>query len=135
MTYLVDANVICEPTKSQSSAKACQWLLDHEAELVIDAVVLGEIWDGIAALSEGRKRRDLEAWFARLRGAVVCLPWDADTAVTWGSLCQEVRQRGFTVSLKDTMIAATAKRFGLTVATRNVADFTRCAVPVVNPFA
>jgi len=32
------------------------------------------------------------------------------------------------------MIAATAKQHGLTVATRNAADFTRCSVPVINPF-
>jgi len=135
MTYLVDANVICEPTKAQPSAQVCQWLGDHGTEIVIDAIILGEIWDGIAALPEGRKKRDLEAWFARLRSAVVCLAWDADTAVVWGDLRQEVRQRGFSVPIKDTMIAATAKRLGLTVATRNRDDFTRCGVPVVNPFA
>jgi hypothetical protein len=32
------------------------------------------------------------------------------------------------------MIAATAAHYGLTIATRNVADFTRCGVPVLNPF-
>jgi hypothetical protein len=37
------------------------------------------------------------------------------------------------VPLKNTMMAATAKLHGLTVATR-VDDFTRCGVPVVNPF-
>jgi len=40
----------------------------------------------------------------------------------------------FTVGIKDTMIAATAKHYGLTVATRNEDDFKRCGVPVVNPF-
>ncbi len=47
MTYLADANLICEPTKSQPSAQACQWLLDHDADIVVDAVVLGEIWDDL----------------------------------------------------------------------------------------
>jgi predicted nucleic acid-binding protein len=54
MTYLVDANLICEPTKSQASELACQWLSDHDPDIVIDAVVLGEVWDGIAALEDGR---------------------------------------------------------------------------------
>lgn len=101
---------------------------------MIDAIVLGEIWDGIAALPEGRKRKDLEGWFVRLRNSVVCLPWTDDTAVAWGNLKQAVRRRGFTVPIKDTMIAASAKLHGLTVATRNVDDFIRCGVPVVNPF-
>ena len=134
MTYLADANLICEQTKSQASAQVVQWLNDHGAELVIDAVVLGEIWDGIAALADGRKKRDLQEWFGRLRKSVVCLPWTDDTAVAWGDLKQEVRRRGFTVAIKDTMIAASAKLHGLTVATRNAKDFTRCGVPVVNPF-
>jgi predicted nucleic acid-binding protein len=134
MTYLADANLICEPTKSQASALACQWLDEHGADIVIDAVVLGEIWDGIVALSDGRKKRDLEGWFSRLRKSVVCLPWTDDTAVVWGDLKQDVRRRGFTVSIKDMMIASTAKLHGLTVATRNQDDFKRCGVPVVNPF-
>jgi predicted nucleic acid-binding protein len=134
MTFLADSNIICEQTKSQASPKALEWLKAHSDEVVIDAVVLGEIWDGIAALPDGRKRRDLEGWFARLRRSTECLPWTADTAVVWGGLRQDVRRRGFTVAIKDTMIAATAKLHGLTVATRNVDDFTRCGVPVVNPF-
>lgn len=135
MTYLADANLICEQTKSQASALACQWLDDHSADIVIDAVVLGEIWDGIVALADGRKTRDLEGWFSRLRNSVVCLPWTGDTAVVWGDLRQDVRRRGFGVAIKDTLIAATAKLHGLTVATRNADDFQRCGVPVVNPFA
>jgi predicted nucleic acid-binding protein len=85
-------------------------------------------------LPDGRKRRDLEEWFAKLRKSVVCLPWTDDTAVAWGDLRQEVRRRGFTVAIKDTLIAATAKLHGLTVASRNVDDVKHCGVPVVNPF-
>ena len=135
MRYLADSNLICEQTKSHASAQAVQWLDAHAEEIVIDAVVLGEIWDGIASLTDGRKKRDLEGWFAKLRRSAICLPWTGDTAVVWGDLKQEVRRRGFTVGIKDTMIAATAKLHGLTVATRNVDDFTRCGMPVVNPFA
>jgi hypothetical protein len=46
MSYLADANLICEPTKSRASETACLWLEIHSDEIVIDAVVLGEIWDG-----------------------------------------------------------------------------------------
>lgn len=134
MTYLADSNLICESSKSQPSALACEWLEVHAAETVIDAVVLGEIWDGVAALPDGKKKYDLEQWFSRLRKSVICLPWTDGTAVVWGSLRQEVRKRGFTIAIKDTMIAASAKHHGLTVATRNVDDFARCGVPVVNPF-
>lgn len=134
MIYLADANLICEPTKLRASEKVCHWLEDHDSEIVIDAVVLAEICDGIAALPEGRKKHDLEQWFERLRGSVTCLPWTDETAIAWAELHQDTRLRGFTVGVKDMMIAASAKLHGLTVATRNVSDFTRCGVPVVNPF-
>ena len=54
--------------------------------------------------------------------------------MVWGPLVNQVKASGFTIGIKDTMIAATAKLHGLTVVTRNVDDFTRCGVPVVNPF-
>jgi predicted nucleic acid-binding protein len=37
--------------------------------------------------------------------------------------------------LADALIAGTAKEAGLTVATRNVSDFARFDVPLVNPWA
>ncbi len=135
MTYLVDANVICEPSKSRASADVCHWLDENVADIVIDAVVLGESWQGITALPSGRQRRELEDWFGELRVTIKCLDWTDDTAVVWGDLREGVRRAGFTVGVPDTMIAASAKLHGLTVATRNVDDFTRCGVPVVNPFA
>ena len=35
---------------------------------------------------------------------------------------------------RDALIAATARVLGLTIATRNVADFASFDVPVINPF-
>ena len=58
----------------------------------------------------------------------------ADALVVQWLLRDDVRRRGFTVPVKDTLIAAAATFRGLTVATRNVDDFRRCGVPVVNPF-
>lgn len=49
-------------------------------------------------------------------------------------MVNRVKRAGYTVRIMDTMIAASAKAHGLMVATRNVNDFTRCGVPVVNPF-
>jgi len=38
------------------------------------------------------------------------------------------------MSIKDSLIAAAALTHGLTVATRNVADFKKAGVKIVNPF-
>ena len=134
MTFLVDVNVLSEPTKKTPDPKVKEWLLANRAELVVDPVIMGEIWEGIMRLPEGRRKQNLIEWYGWSRASMVCLPWTLETGIVWGELSCEVTKKGFTIPAEDTMIAATAKHHGLTVATRNVDDFTRCGVPVVNPF-
>ena len=109
-------------------------LKEVAVESVTDAVVNGEIWRGIDRLEAGRRKANLELWFAGLRSRVGCLGWTREVAVIWGGLINEIQKAGFTVGIRDTMIAASAKHHGLTVATRDVDDFKRCGVPVINPF-
>jgi hypothetical protein len=134
MTYLVDVNVLSEATKPQANQRAVQWLLANHAEIVVDPIVVGELWEGIVALPDGRRKQNLIDWFNQLPSGLVCLDWTRHTAIAWAELRDDVRRRGFTVPVKDTLIAATAKLHGLIVATRNVDDFKRCGVPVFNPF-
>ena len=134
MKYLVDVNVLSEPTKPQPSPRVLAWIARNEAHSVVDAVVLAEISRGIDGMPSGRRKRDLESWFQELRSTTICLDWTEETGIVWGKLFNKVKRAAFTVGMADTMIAATAKLHGLTVATRNVDDFTRCGVPVVNPF-
>jgi predicted nucleic acid-binding protein len=132
--YLADVNVLSEPTKPQAAARVAQWLLAHHNEIVVDPIVMGELWEGIVALPDGRRKENLVAWFQQSPSSLICLDWTLQTALVWAELRDDVRRRGFTVPVKDTLIAATAKLHGLIVATRNVDDFRRCGVPVFNPF-
>ena len=47
----------------------------------------------------------------------------------------ELESRGRRRAQADMLIAATAKLAGLTVATRNVADFSGCGVQVFDPWS
>lgn len=134
MKFLVDVNVISEPTKLLVSPKVIAWLRANEADLVVDSVVMAEIWRGVVAMPSGRRKQDLIVWFDQVRATVRCLDWSIESAIAWGELVNVAKASGFTIGAMDTLIAATAKHHGLTVATRNVDDFTRCGVPVVNPF-
>ena len=134
MRYLADVNVICEPSKLHPNERVLQWLADHEAVTTVDPIVMGEIWRGILMLPHGRKRDALQAWFDRLRRNIPCTAWTMEAALVWAEICDLIQRSGFTIAAPDTMIAATAKLHGLTVATRNVSDFARCGVKVVNPF-
>ncbi len=134
MKFLVDVNVISEATKPLPEAKVVAWLIAHESKLVLDPVVLGEIRLGILLLPAGKRRRLLEGWFDARVGRMVCIPWDAATALEWAALLAKLRAEGEAMPLKDSMIAATARTHGFTVATRNVRDFAKAGVRVVNPF-
>ena len=104
--------------------------------LYLSVLTAGEITRGIELLPEGRRRRELTAWLARLTEdfSERLLPVDRETGQIWGSLTASATRDGQTLPAVDGLIAATAKRSGLTVATRNTAHFLRAGVEVYNPW-
>ena len=135
MTYLVDANVLSEPTKPAPSSKVVDWLSANEGNLVVDSIILGELCVGILALPRGRKRIRLEQWFEALLQTIDCLPWDATISRRWAKLVVDLKEEGETMPLLDGMIAATALQHDLTIASRNTRDFKKASVKVFDPFA
>ena len=135
MKYLVDANVLSEPTKPSTHPPVVHWLRVHEPDIAVDPVILGELRFGVLLLPRGKRRAALEAWFDEGVGRVRCLPWDADTGLKWAELLAGLRKAGKAMPVKDSFIAATALLHGLTVVTLNSADFTNAGVKVMNPFA
>jgi predicted nucleic acid-binding protein len=57
MTYLVDANVLSEPTKARPDSNVVAWLTAHEGDFVVDSIVLGELSFGILALPKRAQAR------------------------------------------------------------------------------
>lgn len=131
--YLLDTNVISELRKPRPHGAVVAWLesLD-DAQLFLSAVTLGEIQAGIEITREqdAEKAGDIEAWLDMVAGAYNVLPMDAAVFRAWARLMH----RKSDTLYEDAMIAATAKVNGLTVATRNVADFKALGVEVFNPF-
>ena len=135
MTYLVDANVLSEATKPAPDAKVVEWLRANERELVVDPIILGEIRFGINLLPAGRRRRRLEQWFDEGIAKILCLACDAATGLRWARLLADLRASGQTMALKDSLIAATALVHNLVMVTRNVDDFKKAGIKMVDPFA
>ena len=106
----------------------------NEREVVVDPIVLGEIRYGIHLLPNGKRRRRLEEWFDEGVAVIVCLPWTASTGLLWAKLLADLRAAGRAMPIKDSMIAATALIHGLTVVTRNISDFEKAGVEVLDPF-
>lgn len=123
MNYLVDADVRSEGTKPRPARQLVEWLGAHDTQLVVNPVILAELEYGILLLPAGRKRNKLLDW---LRGGVEKLnviEIDAATGAVWAQLLADLKRNGRAMPIKDSLIAATARQHGLTVATRNVAGF------------
>ena len=135
MKYLVDANVLSEPTKAAPDARVLDWLRANEREITIDPVILGEIRFGILLLPKGRRRTSLERWFDAGVQRIHCVPWEAETGIAWAGLLARLRASGRAMPIKVSLIAATALVHELTVVTRNRADFEKAGVQVVDPWA
>lgn len=134
MKYLVDANVLSEPTKPNPAPRVVEWLRTHECDIAVDPIILGELRFGILLLTKGKKRTALERWFEAGVQRLHCLPWEADTGLKWAELLARLRTTGKAMPIKDSLIAATALTHDLTVATHNRSDFEKARVRIVDPF-
>jgi predicted nucleic acid-binding protein len=135
VTYLVDANVLSEPTKAAPHPKAVEWLRRNEREIAVDPIVLGEVRFGILLLPKGKRRMGLERWFDAGVSRLHCVPWESGTGLRWAQLLADLRASGRAMPIKDSLIAATALTHHLIVATRNRSDFEKAGVKIVDPFA
>ena len=105
----------------------------HEHDIVVNPVVLGEIRFGIRLLRHGRRRDALELWFDEVVRRIRCVPVDAQTGLRWARLLADLRSRGRSIPIKDSLIAASALARGLIVVTRNRRDFEPAGVEIVDP--
>ena len=131
--YLLDTSVVSELRKPRPHGAVVAWIEGiADADLYLSAVTLGEIQAGIEITREQDAARaaELEAWVDQVGATFNVLPMDAATFRVWARL---MHRQSNTV-YEDAMIAACAHVHKLTVATRNVGDFKRFRVPLINPF-
>lgn len=74
--------------------------------------------------------RELPEWF---EGRILHV--DQPIADRWGLLRAQAQMKGRPLSVVDALLAATALQHNLTIASRNVSDFSVAGLTVVNPWA
>ncbi|HWY75652.1 MAG TPA: PIN domain-containing protein [Verrucomicrobiae bacterium] len=139
MTWLLDTNIVSELSRPEPDAGCLTWLEERADDCVISAITLAELRYGIERLPQGKRKAEKERafrFFAQdYRGRF--FDFDGASAAEWGRYAAELEASHGSdwwkhFDLRDTQIAAIAREYGLTVATRNTRDFPFC--PTVNPF-
>lgn len=135
MAYLVDANVLCEPSKTRPDPKVVSWIRDHDPDLRLSALSLGEVLKGVHLLDPGNRRDEIERWYRRFErwAAGRILPLDGPVFTEWAVLYASHQRAGRKLPLLDSLLAATALHHDLIVVTRNTSDFPP-EVAVLNPW-
>jgi predicted nucleic acid-binding protein len=134
--FLLDTNIISEIRKRERAhPNVVRWVARTPIdEMCTSVMVLAEIRRGI----ELKRRNDpdqaqsLDRWFAQMRSRLGSrvLPIDEPIAEAWALLSVPNR-----LPLIDGLLAATAKLHGLTLVTRDVGDFARTGISLLDPFS
>lgn len=131
--YLLDTNVVSEMRKQKPHGAVVAWLTDlRDEQVFLSAVTMGELQAGIELTrrQDLEKATEIERWVDQLEASYQILPMDTASFREWGRLMYGKSDD----LVEDGMIAATARKHDLIVATRNEDDFKQLNVQVFNPF-
>ena len=135
MSWLLDADVLCQPVKTHGSRAVIAWLEQEQNDCYTSTIVIAQVAYWVRT-KEGRSRERLQQWLtqsiAALEGRI--LSFNTATAHVWADQKFLLERDGQKMPIEDSFIAATARRHGLTIVTGNAQDFRRPGLKVFNPF-
>ncbi|WP_295384162.1 type II toxin-antitoxin system VapC family toxin [uncultured Thiodictyon sp.] len=124
LRFLLDTNILSEPTKRSPEPKVLARLRKHQSESATAATVIHEMRHGLGRLPSGRRRMALTDYLERLlRQPIAVLAYDRDAAIWHADQRVALDGQGGPTPYADGQIAAIAATNGLTRVTRNVSDF------------
>jgi len=136
--WLLDTNILSELRRRRPEPKVLEFIAAQPLErLHISVVTLAEIRFGIEQLPELPRRSELNEWLARKVRPMFdqrVLPITEDLMLRWRLLVEEGRKAEHTFSQPDLIIAATGLHFGMTIVSRETAEYQEARAPVFNPW-
>ena len=137
MRVLLDTCVVSELRRPKANPRVRRAIESLDSDgLFLSVISVGEIAKGIALLREAKKKEELRGWMHSLEHDYSdrILGVDLETSHIWGELSAEAQKSGKIVPVSDGLIAATARRHGLHVMTRNTEHFEVTGVLLINPW-
>jgi predicted nucleic acid-binding protein len=135
--YLLDTNILSDITKPAPSERLVAWMSEQpDEDLFIASLTVAELWRGVLEKPAGKKREQLQHWFAGPEGpqslfAGRVLPFDEKASLIWARLMAAGTKAGRPRSALDMIIAAVAEAHDCTLVTANEKDFA--GLKIVNP--
>lgn len=137
-SFLLDTNVVSETMRPRPSAQVLDWLAHQTTrDLFLAALTIGELVRGARKVGDATKRQRYTNWIEtdltrQFQGRI--LPFDEAAARLWGEMMGDGDRTGRPPAAADAQIASIARARDLTIVTRNVKDFERLGVALLNPW-
>jgi predicted nucleic acid-binding protein len=136
--WLLDTNILSELRRPRPERKVLAFIAAQPLEyLYVSAVTFAEIRFGIEVITDANRRAELNDWLAHKVRPMFeqrVLAISEDIMFKWRLLVEDGRKARHTFSQPDLIIAATALDHGLTVVSRDVGDYRKARVSVLNPW-
>ena len=138
MKYLLDTCVLSKFVKQTPNKQVLDWIFNTNLfDLFISSLSIGEIWKGISKLPKSKRKEELNIWFNKdilEEYSDRIIPFNKEIAKTWGELNAKSESEGKSLTVIDSLIAATAIHNDLVLVTRNIRDFINTGCELFNPW-
>ena len=132
LRYLLDTNVLMEGSRLRPNPAVMSRIAKCWSEVGTGAPILHELHYSVMSIPIGRRRERLAEYYRRLFvSSLPILPYDADAARWHAAERARLTTDGRTPGFVDGQIAAIAVANGLTLVTRNLADYAGFADLIV----
>lgn len=134
---ILDTNVISELMRAAPDSRVQEWVRRlPPATVYTTSVTLAEVRFGIARLPAGRRRTLLGDAADDVFGAFAdrVLPFDVTAASSYALIVVERQQAGAPIAGFDAQNAAICRGHDTALATRNIDDFSRIGLTLIDPW-
>ncbi|MDD5395532.1 MAG: type II toxin-antitoxin system VapC family toxin [Thiothrix sp.] len=124
LKYLLDANILSEPTKKQPDGNVLHKLDVYAGQYCTAVTVWHEMHYGVERMADSKRRDSLLAYIESLgQSGLMVLPYEKAAGQWLARERGKLSKKGIAIPFADGEIAAVAFCNRLTFVTRNVDDF------------